>query len=252
MADNQPILTSCARRCRPWPQAACNLAVWCVAIQQLRLAVGGRLLSILTAMAELIGTDRPRFTSSTIDYEAMAAYGYRPITASLGHFRLALISVHVAGKLLVQAPEAMANRAETWAPLVCVRLFHENPTCVLPMVGSTRDALSTLDHPLRAASGRRQKRSSRQRCPCSPNTACPLRFRPYVVLLAGALVVDVCADDATATVPRSRAQRRPAGTVQHVSRRGVSRAGKGQACPGHARVGYLNALLCASMMMMIA
>lgn len=49
--------------------------MWGIAVQQLRHAVNKMLPEIVAGLVELIGSPTPRFVSSTIEYEAMAAFG---------------------------------------------------------------------------------------------------------------------------------------------------------------------------------
>lgn len=64
-------------------KSACNLAVWCIAIQQLRLAIGRKLPDVLAALSQLIGTNQSRFGSSTIEYESISAYGRPPLVPAV-------------------------------------------------------------------------------------------------------------------------------------------------------------------------
>lgn len=108
-------------------KSACNLAVWCIAIQQLRHVVAKRVKDIIVAVTGLIDTVNARFaSSSTIEYEAIAAFG----------------------KLLAQIPDLMVKQAEAWLPAVYTRLFHENPA-----VREKAEAVVNIALPLLVKSG---------------------------------------------------------------------------------------------------
>jgi len=60
--------------------------VWCIAIQQLRHAVAKRVKDIIVAVTGLIDTANARFaSSSTIEYEAIAAFGAHQTPIVLVH-----------------------------------------------------------------------------------------------------------------------------------------------------------------------
>lgn len=59
--------------------------MWCIAIQQLRHAVAKRVKDIIVAVTGLIDTVNARFASSTIEYEAIAAFGAHQTPIVLAH-----------------------------------------------------------------------------------------------------------------------------------------------------------------------
>ncbi|KAL6056064.1 sodium/potassium/calcium exchanger 1 isoform X4 [Balamuthia mandrillaris] len=86
-------------------KSMCNLALWCLAVQQLPLGQEQVLSELLPCLAQLLHPEHPRMPSSTIQMEA----------------------IHVLSRLLYQTADSMRRHALTWLPSFYYHLFSDQP-----------------------------------------------------------------------------------------------------------------------------